>query len=38
MMLELHNVTLEGLFTGLSATIADGQMVGLQGRGKTTLL
>ena len=38
MMLELHNVTIEGLFTGLSATIADGQMVGLQGRGKTTLL
>lgn len=38
MMLELHNVTIRELITGLSATIDSGQIVGLQGRGKTTLL
>ena len=38
MMLELHNVTIGELVKGLSVTIDDGQIVGLQGRGKTTLL
>ena len=38
MMLELHNVTIGELIRGLSVTIADGQTVGLQGTGKTTLL
>ena len=38
MMLELHNVTIGELINGLSATLEDGQIVGLQGKGKTTLL
>ena len=38
MMLELHNVTIGELVKGLSVTIDDGQIVGIQGRGKTTLL
>ena len=38
MMLELHNVTIGKLIKELSVTIDDGQIVGIQGRGKTTLL
>ena len=38
MMLELHNVTIGELVKGLSVTLDDGQIVGIQGRGKTTLL
>ena len=38
MMLELHNVTIGELIKELSVTIDDGQIVGIQGRGKTTLL
>lgn len=38
MMLELHNVTIGEIISGLSVTINDGQMMGIQGRGKTTLL
>ena len=38
MMLELHNVTIGELVNGLSVTLNDGQIVGIQGRGKTTLL
>jgi len=38
MMLELHNVSIGELVKGLSVTIDDGQIVGIQGRGKTTLL
>ena len=38
MMLELHNVTIGELVKGLSATLDEGQIIGLQGRGKTTLL
>ena len=38
MMLELHNVTIGELVKGLSVAIDDGQIVGIQGRGKTTLL
>jgi len=38
MMLELHNVTIGDIISGLSATIDDGQLVGIQGKGKTTLL
>lgn len=38
MMLELHNVTIGELVKELSVTIDDGQIVGIQGRGKTTLL
>ena len=38
MMLELHNVTIGELVKGLSVTIDDGQIVGIQGGGKTTLL
>ena len=38
MMLELHNVTIGDFISGLSATIDDGQLVGIQGKGKTTLL
>ena len=38
MMLELHNVTIGQLIRGLSITIGDGQIVGIQGQGKTTLL
>ena len=38
MMLELHNVTIGELVKGLSVTLDDGQIVGMQGRGKTTLL
>jgi len=38
MMLELHNVTIGELVNGLSVTLDDGQIMGIQGRGKTTLL
>ena len=38
MMLELHNVTIGELVNGLSVTLDEGQIVGIQGRGKTTLL
>ena len=38
MMLELHNVTIGETIKGLSATLDEGQLIGLQGRGKTTLL
>lgn len=38
MMLELHNVTIGEIISGLSATLDDRQLVGLRGRGKTTLL
>ena len=38
MMLELHNVTIGEIIKGLSATLDEGQLIGLQGRGKTTLL
>ena len=38
MILELHNVTIVELIIELSVTIDDGQIVGIQGRGKTTLL
>ena len=38
MMLELHNVTIREFIKGLSVTISDGQITGLQGRGKTSLL
>lgn len=38
MMLELHNVTIGELVNGLSVTLDDGQIVGIQGRGKTSLL
>lgn len=38
MMLELHNVTIGELVKGLSVTLGDGQIMGMQGRGKTTLL
>ena len=38
MMLELHNVTIGQQIKGLSATIGDGQMAGVKGTGKTTLL
>jgi ABC-type cobalamin/Fe3+-siderophores transport system ATPase subunit len=38
MMLELHNVTIGQQIKGLSVTIGDGQIVGIQGQGKTTLL
>lgn len=38
MMLELHDITLGETIHGLSATIAEGQLVGMEGRGKTTLL
>ena len=38
MMLELHNVTIGEFIKGLSVTIGDGQITGLQGRGKTSLL
>ena len=38
MMLELHNVTIGELIKELSVTIDDGQIVGIQGKGKTTLL
>jgi ABC-type cobalamin/Fe3+-siderophores transport system ATPase subunit len=37
-MLELHNVTIGELVNGLSVTLDDGQIMGIQGRGKTTLL
>lgn len=38
MMLELNNVTIGELIRNLSVTVGDGQTVGLQGTGKTTLL
>jgi len=38
MMLELHNVTIGELIKDLSATIEEGQIVGMRGKGKSTLL
>lgn len=38
MMLELHNVTIGELIKDLSVTIEEGQIVGMRGKGKSTLL